>query len=369
MRGLDLGIDANWYDFRSFTPAYKLHPTAQNLTNDVYQGSGNFQGIQWENTINYNKTFKEKHNFDVLLGTTYRNNQFRQVGGSTSNIPVDAEFNPNFQYLDAGVDTLDLTYGSANVEYYLISTFGRLIYNYDEKYLFTGTIRRDWSSNFGENNRFGIFPSASAGWVVNKEDFFDLDHVDFLKVRASWGVNGSDRISPLSYVTRVQNVYTYSLGSTNQVLNNGTALAGPPNPNVKWEESEQIDFGVEMSLFNNKLSVELDWYQKTTKDLLMEQNIPGYIGATNNPISNLGEIRNRGIEASIGYQTRFRANKINTNLNYTHLKNEVTRVAGDAGFLNGWSLPVRNTPISRMSEFPKFNLMFFPPTKEPRPLP
>jgi TonB-dependent starch-binding outer membrane protein SusC len=346
----DLGIDANWYDFRSFTPAYKLHPTAQNLTNDVYQGSGNSQGIQWENTINYNKTFKEKHNFDVLLGTTYRNNQFRQVGGSTSNIPVDAEFNPNFQYLDAGVDTLDLTYGSANVEYYLISTFGRLIYNYDEKYLFTGTIRRDGSSNFGENNRFGIFPSASAGWVVNKEDFFDLDHVDFLKVRASWGVNGSDRISPLSYVTRVQNVYTYSLGNTNQVLNNGTALAGPPNPNVKWEESEQIDFGVEMSLFNNKLSVELDWYQKTTKDLLMEQNIPGYIGATNNPISNLGEIRNRGIEASLGYQTRFRAIKINTNLNYTHFKNEVTRVAGDAGFLNGWSWPVRNTPISRMSE-------------------
>ena len=190
-----------------------------------------------------------------MLGTTYRNNQFRQVGGSTSNIPNDVEGNPNFQYLDAGQDTLDLTYGAASVDYYLISTFGRLIYNFDEKYLFTGTIRRDGSSNFGENNRFGIFPSASLGWVIDKEDFFDSEHIDFLKVRASWGVNGSDRISPLSYVSRVQNTYTYSFGSANQILNTGTALAGPPNPDVKWEESEQIDFGVEMTMFNNRLSL------------------------------------------------------------------------------------------------------------------
>ncbi|MDC0580221.1 TonB-dependent receptor [Bacteroidia bacterium] len=346
----DLGIDANWYDFRTFTPSYNLHPSAMNLTNDVSQGSGNFQGIQWENTINYNTTLNEKHNFDVLLGTTYRHNQFRQLGGSTSNIPADAAFNPNFHYLDAGQDTLDLAYGSANVDYFLISTFGRIMYNFDEKYLFTATVRRDGSSNFGENNRFGVFPSAALGWVVDKEDFFNSNHISFLKLRASWGINGSDRISPLSYVTRVQNIYTYAFGTSNQALNTGTALAGPPNPNVKWEESEQLDFGVEMSMFNNKLSLELDIYQKKTRDLLMEQNIPGYIGATNNPISNLGEIRNRGIEASIGYQTRFRAIKINTNLNYTHFRNEVIQVAGDAGYLNGWSWPVRNTPITRMSE-------------------
>lgn len=347
----DLGVDANWYDFRSFTPAYNLHPAAQNVTNDIAQGSGNFQGIQWENTLNYNKQIKEKHNFDFLLGTTYRHNQFRQVGGSSSNIPEDAAFDPNFQYLDAGVDTLDLTYGSANVDYYLISTFGRILYNYDEKYLFTGTVRRDGSSNFGENNRFGIFPSASFGWVINKEEFFNFGLINFLKLKASWGINGSDRIAPLSYVTRVQNAFTYALGNGgNQALNIGSALAGPPNPNVKWEESEQIDLGFDMALLNNKVTLEVSLYQKTTKDLLMSQNIPGYLGATNLPISNLGEIRNRGVEASIGYQTNIGPVKFNTNFNYTHFRNEVMNVAGDAGFLEGWVWPVRNTPITRMTE-------------------
>lgn len=345
----DLGVDANWWDFRSFTPAYNLHPTAQNLTNDVSQGSGNFQGLQWENTANYSKQYKEKHNFDFLVGTTFRQNQFRQVGGSSSNIPDDAANNPNFQYLDGGIDTLDLTYGSASVDYYLISTFGRMLYNYDEKYLLTATIRRDGSSNFGENNRFGIFPSASFGWVVNKEEFFKSRFVNFLKLKASWGINGSDRIAPLSYVTRVQNAFTYSFGN-DQTLYTGTALAGPPNPNVKWEESEQIDLGFDMALFNNKITIETSLYQKSTRDLLMVQNIPGYIGATNNPISNLGEIRNRGIETSIGYQTKIGALKMNTNFNYTHFKNEVIKVAGDVGYLNGWSWPVRNTPITRMTE-------------------
>ena len=346
----DLGIDASWFDFRTFTPAYSLHPTAMNLTNDVSQGSGNFQGLQWENTANYKTTLKDRHNFDFLLGTTYRANQYRQLGGSSSNIPADAAFNPNFQYLDAGQDTLDLTYGSANVNYFLISTFGRVIYDYDEKNLFTATLRRDGSSNFGENNRFGVFPSASAGWVMSKEDFLKSKHISFMKLRASWGINGSDRISPLTYVTRVQNAFTYSFGNNNQILNTGTALAGPPNKNIKWEESEQIDIGLEMTMFNNKVSFEADIYQKTTKDLLMQQNIPGYIGATNNPTSNLGEIRNRGLEMSLGYRSKIRGVGVNTSVNYTHFKNKVINVAGDVDYLNGWSWPVRNTPISRMSE-------------------
>jgi len=345
----DLGVDANWWDFRTFTPAFNLHPTAMNETNDVSQGSGNFQGLQWENTVNYHKEIRERHNIDFLVGTTYREAKFRQVGGSTSNIPTDAELDPNFHYLDAGQDTLDLAYGAASVDYFLISTFGRIIYDFDEKYLVTATLRRDGSSNFGENNRFGLFPSASVGWVVNKEDFFHSDLISFMKIRASWGVNGSDRISPLSYVTRVQNAFTYSFGNE-PVLYTGTALAGPPNPNVKWEESEQIDIGVEMTLLNNKITIEADYYQKSTKDLLMAQNIPGYIGATNNPISNLGEIRNRGIEAAVSYRTTFRGFKINTSVNYTHFKNKVITVAGDVGYLNGWSWPVRNTPITRMTE-------------------
>jgi TonB-linked SusC/RagA family outer membrane protein len=347
----DIGFDLNWWDYRNFTPTYEFHPAASNLTNDVGQGSGNFQGIQWENTANYTKTVNEKHNFDFLIGSSYRANEYRQVGGSTSNIPGDSQFNPNFQYIDAGQDTLDLTFGGASVDYALISTFSRLLYNFDEKYLFSATIRRDGSSNFGENNRFGVFPSVSAGWVASNEDFMEVfEDISFLKIRASWGVNGSDRIAPLSYVSRVENAFSYSFGSDEQTLNTGSAMATPANPDVKWEESEQIDLGIELGLFNDKLSIEADVYRKTTRDLLMTQLIPGYIGATNNPTSNLGEIRNEGIELAVTYKTAVRDLNITTQLNYTHFTNEVINVAGETGFLNGWSWPVRNTPISRMSE-------------------
>ena len=107
------------------------------------------------------------------------------------------------------------------------------MYNFDEKYLFTATVRRDGSSNFGPGNQFGVFPSASVGWVVSQEDFMQtLENLSFLKVRASWGINGSDRISPLSYVSRIENVFTYAFGTDEQTLNTGSALATPANPNV-----------------------------------------------------------------------------------------------------------------------------------------
>ena len=346
----DAGIDASWWEFRNFTPSYQFHDAAFNLTNDVSQGYGNFEAIQWENYINYNKTFAGIHNFDAVVGTSYRQTRFREGGGSTSNIPDAVQFNENWQWLNAGQDSLDLTYGAAGVNYAIISYFGRVQYDYNKKYLFTATLRRDGSSNFGGNNRWGLFPSASVGWVLSKERFFNIAPISYMKLRASWGVNGSDRIDPLRYASRIENVFTYALGQQNQSLNTGAALATPPNPNVKWEESNQIDIGLEVELLEGKVTIDADVYQKTTKDLLMEERIPGYIGATNNPTSNLGEIRNRGFELAIGHRHRVNDLTITTRLSYTHFKNEVIDVAGDAGFLNGWGWPVRNTAITRMTE-------------------
>lgn len=346
----DYGIYFNWWDFRSFTPSYEFHPAAFNITNDVSQGSGNLQGSQWENTANYNKTFAERHNFDAVVGTAFRSVKFRQLNSSSSGIPADIQFDPNWQYVDAGQDSLDLSGGTAAVDYALISYFARVQYDFDEKYLFTATIRSDGSSNFGANNRWGVFPSFSAGWVISKEKFWTVKPLNYLKIRASWGINGSDRIAPLTYAARIQNVFTYAFGQDDQILSTGAALAAPPNPNVKWEQSSQIDIGVEMEFLEGKITLEADVYRKTTKDLLMEEQIPGYIGATNNPISNLGEIRNQGVEVALGHRHVAGDFKVTTNLNYTHFKNKVTNVAGEAGFLNGWSWPVRNTSITRMTE-------------------
>ncbi len=344
----DLGVDYNWFNFRSFTPDYAFHSAFVNPENDIAQGYGTGQSFQFENYLNYNKNFGP-HSMDLVLGTTYRESNFEQAGGSSSSIPDAVKFDDNWQILDAGEDTTDLAYGSKNVDYALISYYGRIIYDFKDRYLFTATVRRDGSSNFGQNNRWGVFPSFSVGWVVSDEFFFNVRAIDFLKVRGSWGKNGNDRISPLSYASTIENVFTYPFG-VDQSLITGAALATPPNPNIKWEESVQLDIGIEARFLDGRLTAEVDYYKKNTKDLLMNQIIPGYIGATNNPVSNLGEIQNQGIEASLGYRLPLGELTLSTNVNYTTFTNEVINVAGEAGFLQGYSWPVRNTPITRMTE-------------------
>jgi len=344
----DLGIEYSWFKFRSFTPDYAFHPSFINVGNNVAQGYGFFQSNQIENYVNYMDTISN-HHIDVIVGTSYRTSSSEQAGGSSQFIPTEVQFDENFQILDAGQDTIDLAYGGIGVDYKLSSIYSRLLYNYDSKYLFSATIRRDGSSNFGTENRFGIFPSFSVGWVVSDESFFNAGPINFMKIRGSWGVNGNDRIAPLAYASRVENVFSYPFG-VEQSLNTGSALATPPNPNIKWEESRQLDIGLELRLWDDKLTSEFDFYIKDTKDLLMAQIIPGFIGATNNPISNLGQIRNTGIEASINYKFSVAGIRFNTGLNYTTFTNEVIDVAGETGFLEGWSWPVRNQSISRMTE-------------------
>ncbi len=344
----DFGVDYSWFNFRTFTPEFAFHPSFVNIGNDIIQGYGFNQAFQIENYANYADTIG-RHHFDFLLGTSFRQSNGENAGGSSSFIPTEVQFDDNFQILDAGQDTIDQAFGSINVEYNLISYYSRLLYDYDDKYLFSATIRRDGSSNFGSANRFGIFPSFSAGWVVSDEAFFGTDKINFMKVRASWGINGNDRIAPLSFASTVENVFAYPTGNESG-LNTGSALATPANPNVKWEESEQFDIGLELRFFNDKLTTEFDFYRKNTRDLLMNQQIPGFIGATNNPISNLGSIQNTGFEASINYKFNVGRLKVQTALNYTTFENEVTEVAGDAGFLPGWNWPVRNQAITRLSE-------------------
>lgn len=347
----DIGIDASRYNFRYFVPDYNFHAAAVNVDNDVGMGSGFGQTLQWENYLNYTKTFADVHNFDAVVGMTYREGDFTFVQGTSSSIPDAVKFNPNWQYLNAAQDSTDLTSGSAAVASAVISYFGRVQYDYMQKYLFTGTLRRDASSKFGANNRSGIFPSFALGWVLSKENFFNLGPVSFLKLRASWGVNGSDRIGDLTYASTIANSFTYSFGPGGaQSLLTGAALATPPNADIAWEESVQTDFGLEAEFFDGVLFLEADVYRKSTKGLLMSEIIPGYIGATNNPVSNLGEIRNQGIEVGLTHRWRLGDLNLSTNANYTHFTNEVIKVAGETGFLQGWSWPVRNTPITRMSE-------------------
>jgi len=345
----DLGIDYYWYNYRSFTPDYNFHSAFFNVDNDLSQGYGFGESIQFENYINYNKSIAGVHNLDVVVGTAYRESGSEWAGGSTSSIPDAVKFEDNWQYLNSGQDTTDLSSGGAAVDYALISYYGRVRYDFANKYLFTATLRRDGSSNFGENNRWGLFPSFSVGWVISKERFFNFRPISFLKLRGSWGLNGNDRIAALSYTATIENVFNYPFG-IDQSLYTGAALATPPNPNIKWEESAQLDFGLEAELLQGKIGLEFDYFKKNTKDLLMNQIIPGYVGATNNPVSNLGEIQNQGVEAAVSHRWVKRDFSMTTRLTYTHFTNKVIDVAGESGYITGWGWPVRNTPITRMWE-------------------
>ncbi len=345
LRG-DLGIDYLWFQFIAFTPDFFFHPAVFNISNDVAQGFGFFQTQQAEAYANYTDSFG-KHNLDVILGTSYRQSDSERASGSTQFIPSEVQFDPNFQIIDAGQDTTDLAGGGIGVSYRLNSYYSRALYNYDSKYLLSASLRADQSSNFGANFRTAIFPSFSLGWVISEEDFFNAGPINFLKVRGSWGLNGNDRIRALAFAARIVPAFAAPIGG--QIVT-GAAPASIPNPDIRWEASNQIDLGVEIRLFDDALTAEFDIYQKTTEDLLQAQPIPGLSGATENPISNLGEIRNRGFEASVNYKFNVGKVRISTGLNYTTFSNEVIDVAGEAGFIEGWRWPVRNQAITRLSE-------------------
>ncbi|MEO1449932.1 MAG: SusC/RagA family TonB-linked outer membrane protein, partial [Bacteroidota bacterium] len=344
-----VGAQYNWYRYSFFTPDYDFIPTFASQAATYGQGSGNGINVQAENFLNYKKEWNG-HDFDVVLGTSFQANSFENLDASTLDLPYEQRFDPSFQILNGVVDSLDRVTGGRAVEYRIISTYGRLLYDYQDKYLLSATIRRDGSSNFGVNNRFGIFPAFSLGWVISEESFFpDNAILDFFKIRSSWGVNGSDRIPPLSFATLIQQGAAYTFGQNENVLT-GSTIQSLPNPNIKWEESVQFDVGFDASFLKGRVSLEFDYFNKTTRDLLGAQIIPRYTGVTSDPISNLGEFRNRGIEVGLKYRENLGDLNINVGLNYSTFRNEVTKIPGNTDVIDGVVWPVRNTAITRMQE-------------------
>ncbi len=347
----DFGIDYQYGYNRTFTPTYYFRSDFNNVNNMASQGFSSEFTWRWENYVSYSKEING-HNINIVVGLSAREKNGDFAGGSRQNIPNSQQFNQNWWYINAGVDTTDQNYGSALVREAIQSYFGRVLYNFNEKYLVTASIRRDGSSKFGLNNRFGIFPSFSAGWVLSEENFFNFPFINFAKLRASWGINGNDRIGNLAYTSIVSNNrYTYQFGKPgNETQYFGEAPVAISNPNIKWEESVQWDIGLELDFLDGKLSTDIDFYKKRTQDLLMRGVIPGLVG-NNAPILNTGEIINKGLEVSINYNDNWNGLRFSGGLNFSTNNNEVTQVAGDGEnpFIEGYSWPVKNFTITRMT--------------------
>jgi len=320
-----------WGD-EGFTPEYYLQSTSINKTNRLNRSRSKGFGWSLENTANYSKELGE-HNFSVLLGqAVYVDDITSGVFVVHSNLPVNtrelASFNFELDPADIDGSTYDAT------EHRVTSLFSRLTYNYGEKYLFTGIVRRDGSSRFGANNKFGIFPSFSAGWVPSKENFWPVnDIISTFKLRGGYGVTGSDAIGNFKYLALISGGRNYTLGKPSSI-NIGYSPDAPDNPDLKWEETTQTNIGFETRLFYD-IDVTFDYYVKETTGILQDVDIPGYVGASGSPAGNVADMKNTGLELELGYRKSFGEFNFRANGNVSYLKNEVTFVGENKSFIAG----------------------------------
>jgi TonB-linked SusC/RagA family outer membrane protein len=199
-----------------------------------------------------------------------------------------------------------------------------LNYTYKEKYLFTGIVRQDGSSNFGPNNKYGFFPSFSTGWVVSKEDFWKENKVvNSLKLRAGYGVVGNDAIAANGYLALIGGNRNYTFDKDGILIIPGNSPNAPANPDLRWEETSQLNIGFDAKLFND-LNVTIEYYNKKTSGILQEVELPGYVGATGKPLGNVADMQNKGLEIELGYRKKIGQFNLSANANFSYLDNKVT---------------------------------------------
>ncbi len=350
------GTNAWFGHSRSMNPTYHLGVLYQDEVDGAQQGQYFGNDYTWTNTLSYDFTMGD-HELNALVGTELLQNQINtEVGGSRNNLLFPG--NPRYAYInntqspesinDINTWGADWAAGGGG----LMSYMGRVQYNYLEKYLFNATVRVDGSSNFAEGNRWGTFPSVSAGWVFTEEDFMaDTSEVlNYAKLRASWGQNGNQSIPNFIYSSQIAYVFPgYFFGDTKPVSGVTAYPERVTNPDVTWETSEQLNFGIDARMFNSRLGLTLDWYKKTTKDWLVEAPILGTFGAAA-PFINGGDIENTGFEVVVNYNDSFGDFNYSVTLTGAHNKNEVTRIANAEGIIQGPShvLSQGTAPISRV---------------------
>jgi len=292
-----------------------------------------------ENILKYNRSFDEVHNFGFLLGHSISYLKNDGFSGQLSGFPTD-----NLEEFNGGGVVDPAVSGGAFEEAYQ-SFFGRINYDYDGKYLAEFNLRRDGSSKFNSQNRYGNFPSASLGWRVSKEDFMkNLDFISNFKLRGSWGISGNDRIGNYIFAQTYNPGIDYVLGNDATVV--GVAVTGLANPSIRWEETEQYNIGLDLSLFKNKVEIIADYFNRDSKDILYTNfPIPNTIGVTNLQAQNAASMINKGLELGINYRDKIGELKFSLGANFTRLiLNEVT------GLGEGGEETITNTNIIRIGE-------------------
>lgn len=337
----DLGMIMAYGMDDSFRPLFYLNGAQNNTTRtSVNKWIGRWFTWQWENTISYTKRIND-HNFSGLVGISAQEERYEDLSGFNAKVPVN---DPENVYLNLATDTVWQAHGGASHEA-LYSLFGRITYDYKDRYSLTGILRRDGSSKFGPNKRFGIFPSVGVAWVASDEQFIKdlgIGPLDLLKLRASWGINGNQEIGNYQFATTIYQGRWYTTGG-------GAVIGASPvyleNPEIHWEESEQLDIAIDLGLLNNRLTSTIDYYIKTTKGLLERASIPGHVGV-GPPIANVGSIENKGIEFSVNWREKKNEFSYSAGLNSAYNNNTVTEIGGP---IEGASWAIAG-PITRVEQ-------------------
>ena len=332
--------------------------------NAISHNADIYDDYKWENFLTYSKVFKENHSLNVVLGTSIMEFKGRYTGRSGRNLinnrntiedaifayvpPENIRNRFNEQQLIDGADRYITR---------LFSIFSRVQYNFKGKYLLSAVLRRDGSSKFGPANRFGYFPSASIGWNVSEENFLaDNSVISYLKLRASYGTLGNDRIDLNRFVSLLdgQAMYTNNDETDADDVLIGTALGKLANPEIRWESTTTGNIGIDAKFFNDDLSISADIFSKRTQDLLVQANVSGVLGAaapgSAPPVINAGDVENKGFELLVGYNKNLSDDfGFNLSYNFSTLHNEVLYVGSTEGFLEGGSFMVgENLLTSRM---------------------
>ncbi len=350
-----LGTKLSFWGNESFTPVHYLNAIVQRSQNDFTRAT--HRGFDWnlENTISYERAI-EDHNFTVLLGQgAYYDNRARGLSVTYFGLPVNNYDDASLNY-NIPADQKNSS-GYENVGHTVSSLFARLNYNYQEKYMIEGLIRRDGSSRFGSNNKYGVFPSFSLGWLASREDFLaDNPYINMLKIRGGYGVVGNDNIGDFAYLSTIGGGRNYTIGLTD-MYTIGYSPNAPSNPDLRWEQTSQTNIGLEMTFLNN-FNLTFDWFNKVTTGILQNPRIPGFVGAIGNPAANVADMKNTGVELELGYRNKIGELGFAVNGNASYLRNEVTDIGAGVSFLNGAAFQASTYNITRTMVGHAFNSFY-----------
>jgi TonB-dependent starch-binding outer membrane protein SusC len=329
----DVGLDAIITDDKRFDENYGTNNRINNPSRLTVTSSNNINFV-WNNTLGYNKTFKAFHNISFLAGTEAISNKNHSHGGTDRDF---ANQDANFRYIGNGNGLIGSTTAfESQSESALFSLFGNVNYSYHNRYLLSANVRRDGSSRFGPENQYGTFFSGSAGWNAHNEKWVQdhLPAISKLKLRASYGQLGNQEIPDYGFVSIIGNLYNYPFGQT-PVSNPGSTISTLGNPGVKWESSTQGDAGIDLGIWKDKLNLTIDYFIKTTSDMLIPVPLPLIGGSAKPPYLNAGKVENRGLEVELNYRNDDHLLKYDAGISFSTLANKVISLSNGQPIAGG----------------------------------